>query len=614
MESEEIKVLISELKNLKEIAFSDVVPNAPQISFIINKLNSIPKKDKSKFEDFALELKEEMFARNVNIKGLNINDFVSEKLVIIKNDESSQALENQVNIGFLELYNELITTIEEHFDVYKGYFILKLENNPQSSYKLLVLYDKSFIVEPIKKKIQSNVKVENSFKEIKDFIDDLTETDNSNTNYLCLLLLMPRINNIEAKEELLHNIKTLVNSFQYFENISLKRGTNENQNDYFRSIDKDDFFEELKYVNCTLLSNASINHEEEKIIKKLATNFKTPLVLYRTLKGGNSGSKVIEIRPKKELGEQYEKRYIIKYSVLNEERKIKVEKENFDEFIRGYKGFNDYECHHSKTLTHEGILYSYAINDLEKISYSYSEIIENSENSFYHSKVEKIDLLFNESPLYQVWSNIVDKKNIKISVLYSDYVNIEKILEQLKLILNKDNLEVQQDELVINFLKIWDHVIECNIKICHGDLHSDNFFIDNNGIYLIDFGYTGKKHSVIDHSSLECSIKFKHFPSYVLLSELTDLEEELALESSFQRSTRFTKTKRKELIELLELIKVIRNNAIRQPYTMSNLDYFISLFIMTFRQIRYKDMNQLYAYNSALILSRKLIQLLNIVE
>ena len=534
--------------------------------------------------------------------------------VIIKDNESSQAQENQVNIGFLELYNELVTTIEEHFDVYKGYFILKLENNPQSSYKLLVLYDKSFIVEPIKKKIQNNVKVENSFKEIKDFIDDLTETDNSNTNYLCLLLLMPRINNIEAKEELLHNIKTLVNSFQYFENISLKRGTNENQNDYFRSIDKDDFFEELKYVNCTLLSNASINHEEEKIIKKLATNFKTPLVLYRTLKGGNSGSKVIEIRPKKELGEQYEKRYIIKYSELNEERKIKVEKENFDEFIRGYKGFKDYECHHTKTLTHEGILYSYAINDLEKISYSYSEIIENLENSFYHSKVEQIDSLFNESPLYQVWSNIVDKKNIKISALYSNYINIEKIFEQLQLILNKDNLELQQDELVINFLKIWDHVIECNIKICHGDLHTDNFFIDNNGIYLIDFGYTGKKHSVIDHSSLECSIKFKHFPSYILLSELTELEEELALESSFQRSTRFTKTKRKELIELLELIKAIRNNAIRQPYTMSNLDYFISLFIMTFRQIRYKDMNQLYAYNSALILSRKLIQLLNIVE
>ena len=60
-------------------------------------------------------------------------------------------------------------------------------------------------------------------------------------------------------------------------------------------------------------------------------------------------------------------------------------------------------------------------------------------------------------------------------------------------------------------------------------------------------------------------------------------------------------------IELLDLIKHIRVNVINQSYTKSRDEYYLSVFLMTFRQIRYKDMNQLYAYNSALILSRRLI-------
>ncbi len=67
-------------------------------------------------------------------------------------------------------------------------------------------------------------------------------------------------------------------------------------------------------------------------------------------------------------------------------------------------------------------------------------------------------------------------------------------------------------------------------------------------------------------------------------------------------------------LDLLELIKNIRNNAIQQPYIKSENDYFLSLFIMTFRQIRYKDLNQLYAYNSALVLSRKLMQILGLAN
>lgn len=606
--SEEIQELLRNLNYLKQKAFEGAVPDAPALSDVVRQLNSIPKSEKHFAGEFANMLKEELFTRNLNIKSFKINDFIpTESQKILPKDEVFiEKTESEVNIAFIELYKDLISNITEHFDVYKGYFILKLENNPLKSYKLLILYDQSFIVEPIKKKV-SNLISDSTCTKIPEFVDNIDKIDVTENNYLCLLLLMPRINNRVEESELIANISKLISNFNYFENISLKVANGKIQNDYHRSIDKDEFIDEIKYVNCTLLSNGSFKHEEEKIVKKLATNFRTPLVLYKTLKGGNSGSKVIEIRPKKELGEQYEKRYIIKYSEIDSERKLKKEKENFDEFIRGYKGFNEYECHHTKTLTHEGILYGYAIADTERESYSFSDIVEDENNTFHLEKNSLVQNLFNDLNIYQTWSNIVDVKTLKVSDLYSEYINEKKVLEQISLIQNKDFNEVYKDELVINFKKIWDYESEFNIKICHGDLHTDNLFKDNKGMYLIDFGYTGKKHSVIDHASLECSIKFKHFPFYIKTSELDDIENELMLESSFLLSTRFTKTNRLKLIELLDLIKHIRVNVISQSYTKSRDEYYLSVFLMTFRQIRYKDMNQLYAYNSALILSRRLI-------
>ncbi|MFY7741869.1 MAG: hypothetical protein ACOVQR_04425 [Flavobacterium sp.] len=610
----ELSELLARLTILKQKAFEDSPPNAPALSQLVSQLNSVPNPRKNYFSDFAKSLKQELFINSIIIKSFNPDDFISKEPddKLSQNDEISvERIEKNVHIEFIELFKDLVANITEHFDVYKGYFILKLENNPQKSYKLLILYDNSFIVEPVKKKIATFNKNSTS-KTITEFIGEIDEIDNSDNNYLCLLLLMPRINNKIEENELILNINTLISNFSYFENISLKINNGKIQNDYHRSIDREEFIEELRYVNCTLLSNGSFKHEEEKIVKKLATNFRTPLVLYKVLKGGNSGSNVIEIRPKKELGEQYEKRYIIKYSEINVERKLKKEKENFDEWIRGYKGFNEYECHYNKTLTHEGILYSYAVADTEKESYSFSDIIIDIYNPFFYQKNDLISNLFDDLGIYQTWSNIVEIKKMKVSDLYSEYLNQEKIIEQISLIQNKNSTEVLNDELVVNFKKIWDYESEFNIKICHGDLHTDNLFKDNKNIYLIDFGYTGKKHSVIDHASLECSIKFKHFPFYIGINELIEIENELILESSFSLSARFNNTSRQRLIELIDLIKQIRFNVIKQTYTKTKEEYYLSVFIMTFRQIRYKDMNQLYAYNSALILSRYLITKLGI--
>jgi len=376
------------------------------------------------------------------------------------------------------------------------------------------------------------------------------------------------------------------------------------------SINKEDFFEEIEFVNGTLLSNGSIKHEEEKIIKKLFRNFVTPLLIYKMLKGGNSGTKVVEVRPKKELGNEYEKRYIIKYSEKNQDRKIDQERKCFGKWIAGYKGFKEYECEYDKTLTHEGLRYSYAISDTASESFSYSEILDDKDNGFHTDKLSIIDSLF-EIELYRFWRDSLESTECATSELYESYVKVEKTFQVIGDMLNLNSEQVQKCELYVNFNKIWNSRLVFNRKVCHGDLHSENFFKDKNGVYLIDFGYTGIRHALIDHSSLECSIKFKHTPPYIEIQELMDVESELLLDTSFQLSARFTKTTRPDLLERLEIIKRIRSNSlplIKDSNSMT--EYLISLFIITFRQIRYKDLNQLYAYHSALAISRKLIQLL----
>jgi serine/threonine protein kinase len=151
--------------------------------------------------------------------------------------------------------------------------------------------------------------------------------------------------------------------------------------------------------------------------------------------------------------------------------------------------------------------------------------------------------------------------------------------------------------------------IDYDEKICHGDLHTDNFFIDEKGVYLIDFGFTGKHYSLIDYTALECSLKFKHCPLYLESGELIKIENELLSENSFLLNHTFSSTTRKEILDLLSMINTIRNNSIKDSIaSKNNLDYYISLFIMTIRQIKYPNMNQLYAYHSAKILSEYIIK------
>lgn len=610
MSSSEIDILLKELSDKKSEVFAGEIPDAPKAQEIVSALNSISAHQKPLFKEFAKTLKDELFKSNVQINGLDLSAFEEVHAGSPVNDAENSKY-NEVQTEFSELIKNLIANLRDHFEILKGYFILKLENSPIEPYKLLVLHDATFFIQPIKKILESKFPGSEIIT-ISDYQKAIDKGNVPTNNILCLLLLNPRPNDGDSITSLNKSLEVILGAFKSFENFSINDLKDLKGEYYSSSNSKEDFFEEIEFMLSTFLSNGLIPHEEEKMIKKIFKNFQTPLLIYKTLKGGNSGSKVIEVRPKKEFGNQHEKRYIVKYSKKTMQRKIETERKCFGKWIEGYKGFREYECEYAKTLAYEAIRYSYAISETETESFSFNEILTKADNKFHGEKKITVEKLF-EIELFNRWQDSKEQKEVAISDLYADYVKPEKIFTVLGKMLNKSEAEMEQTDLFKNFKKIWKYKGNFSTKVCHGDLHSENFFRDNNGVYLIDFGYTGIRHSLIDHTSLECSIKFKHIPYYTPISELIEIEKEMLLSASFQLSGSITKTSRNNLIELLEVVRYIRHDSMKQINpSANNAEYLISLFLMTFRQIQYQDMNQLYAYHSAELLGTEVVKLLGL--
>ena len=107
-------------------------------------------------------------------------------------------------------------------------------------------------------------------------------------------------------------------------------------------------------------------------------------------------------------------------------------------------------------------------------------------------------------------------------------------------------------------------------------------------------------------------MKFKHIPFYIQEKELEEIELEFLLDDSFNLSYTSNSVQRKDIIGIFELIKQIRHHSVSLIMADHKIEYFISLYIMTFRQIRYEDMNQFYALRSANLLGKHIVQLLSL--
>ncbi len=608
--------LLNKLNDLKGAAFSGALPDISYLNQIKKELFNVDKKDREKLKPFVAELKQKLFENNIRIKGLDFEKYFlevdkkeSNEFDVESNDKVSISVNKEiVELKFDDLLKKLLQCIQETLFSLKGYAILKLSNRDLKNFKIKVLYDENYYYSPIESKITKEFD-ECDASSIKDFEKFLEEDNIPENNLLCLVLLTSKINNKEALLSTQNSLKNIFDSFDDFEYCSLKDSIDLKGDFYKRGIDKDDFFEELRFITEKFLSNGKISFEEEKIIKKVFATSSAPVLTYKLLKAGNSGAKVIEIKQIQPFtSEQYERRFIVKFSKKDSNRKLRLESQRFTDFIDSYDGFDEYSCTLYESAAFEALLYRFAKSGNAIHSYPFAEIIDNEDNIFHSLMVNQIEKLFNLQLLTH-WKGSMKKEKILINDLYEDYVNLEKIQTEVLKIRNITETEFKSEQFYINLNKLLNFEIEVNNKVCHGDLHTENFFIDDKGeLFLIDFGYTGIKHSLVDHTSLECSIKFNHIPNYIELETLLKIERELHSDSTFDFSYNFREANRKDLLKYYNCIKQIRLDSNKYFLnTESKIEYNISLFFMSYRQVAYKDMNQLFALKSSEILLEKII-------
>jgi hypothetical protein len=353
------------------------------------------------------------------------------------------------------------------------------------------------------------------------------------------------------------------------------------------------------------MTNAELTPSEEKIVKKLFKHVHT--IQYKKLGGGFSGSKVFEITPIKYANPTT--KYVVKLNDLSN-IKLKNEADNFNEHIKDVD--RDYGIEIVVTERYRAVKYNYASDDGEKPSIPLATYLKSSFDKgevTFDTILICINKLFSIK-LFDVWKSIPQLVEIHMAEEYRSYVKFPAILEKIARMLNLSIDDAKKLPLVQNYYRIADIKIKSYKKICHGDLHTENIFVDHdNDIYLIDFGDTGKHHSLIDHATLEASIKFRHVPRYMPTEELILVEKELLSDSTFLTSYEIKSSVRADIKDFYKIVQRIR--FLSKDYMLYKdiqLEYFLSLFMITLRQINYPDLNQLYALRSAEVLAEEIVK------
>jgi hypothetical protein len=605
MTQEELQTLLKRLIFLRSEAFSNGVPNATKIQAINLQLKKLSGPDKHYFIEFVQELNNSLFDSGAKIPGLNLADFekIEPEVINIAIEAISTPPPQK---GYLEAFAEILECAKEELATLKNYFFLKLQSTTYN-FQPLIIYEDGCYYHPIRKRITD--KYNNcTCLTIKEFKEGLEKHEFGENSFVAMLIVSTKINEPNKIREREEELKIIFKYFDEVFQLSPKKANATTANDILVNNDIDSLLEEIDYITSSFLANAELSNDEEKIIKKLFRDAKSPILEYKVLKGGKSGSKVIEIRPKKHYAPNLTKRFIVKFSQFDEKKKISTEAKRFGDHIEHFSG-SSYSKTYEKNATTEALKYTYASGNNITNSYSFAELLSNDKNEFHSERKRIVEDIFSIYP-FELWQQSKEQERSTVKDLYKDYLHLEKFFEYLKIIKGIDDLQLINEILFKALNKIWIFEIDTNVKVCHGDFHSENFFKDSNGIYLIDFGFTDKRHAITDHTSLECSIKFKHVPFYIEQEILQDIEQQLLSDDSFN-ATFDIKTRRKDIKDYFDLIKLIRNNSLSYLYNSnSKLEYLISLFVLTCRHAQYSDLNQLYALKSAEIIGERLIQLL----
>ncbi len=577
---------------------------------IVSELNALSIEEKKLSRDLYEKIEDDLFLLGIETpNNYDLVQFQNEIAKVGKKVRKDNTLKDIVNIkdvndvfcGFQANSSHILQDLKYHF-------VFHLNKNDIQNVNLLLLTDENFSDNPLVDKIfNANRDLNPSRYKIMDFIEQIKHsTQLLNSQYLLILVISP------TPGEKSSTLKKLDELFKKFDNcfqINVAKEKFTGRGDYsFKNVDRVTY-EEIEKITSNILNNKAISHDEEKVIKLCISN-STAITDYKILKAGFSGAKVIEVRPIRYVIAQEPVRFVIKFSYKNEERKLQQEKQAFKRYLQELN-VQGYTCDYVETELCEAIQYNYASSDSVMDSYSFATLIDDSlliRPKHKHNLPDTISQLFDCKP-FEKWQESVTSQTKAVSTYYKKYLDEEKIAFWISMIENKTQEEVKISILWKQYEKIMSHALISKEKVCHGDLHSENLFKDDEDVYLIDFGYTSENHAIIDHSTLETSIKFKHIPLYIPLAEVLDIEKKMFAFESFDESFDLGFIERPKLRGLFELIRRLRKTSV--PFLADekeHLEYLISLFILTFRQIQYKDMNQRYALESAKLLAAHIMK------
>ncbi|MDZ4725851.1 MAG: phosphotransferase [Leptospira sp.] len=559
--------------------------------------------------EFYRQIEEEIFQSGRSIRNLNskaFEDSIKNAISIGKTQSKKQKTikpiispEPKEIKYFLEFYNRHQTILE----LLNDFFLIKLSNiEILERPKVLFLCDSASLHLPLIKELMQNEEIHDNLKCIKHAIEDVSTlfpNKKAIDNYLCLLIITPNLNtNIEWKGY----IEQFLGYFDEKLFITIKSRNNQiTLKDYNEEPITDKIVLDILNNINKVFYNKVITNDQQRLIKSFFQKM-SGSITYRLLNPGASGASVIEVQGTSIYGGSM-KRYVVKIAQKTNAQisKLSSEIDKFKEFVKHYSTIKTtYSADYHENETLEAIFYNYAsagsLTDALPFANLLTDILSNK------GQILNVTTALLNCELFNAWKTSSNEFET-YGNLYRDYIKNEKKIREAV-------AEIDDKEVILpNLFNFYDHVIKLKTdikkKICHGDLHTDNFFYDGNFVTLIDFGFTGNHHAIIDHVFLEASIRFKHFPKYIPISELIDYENKFSDIKSFKDDFNLDFIKRPNLKIYYEIISLIRKDSLKYLVNQNEpTEYLLSLFLISFRQIQYPDLNQIYALRFSDALSK----------
>jgi hypothetical protein len=587
-----------------------------RISEIISVLNNASLEDKRAALPLYEKIGEDLFSISQSVPNYNHRLFLNtiresaEKAIQQEDEKNKSGLDlvpEKISVNFkksiVDFYNRHIAI----FSHLKDFYLFKLQKGSVlSGVSAYIACCDTSIGMPATSDLKHSEKILKIEKRsIKDFADYAKDNAITNSGIILILTVTPNLNGIDQVIVYLGNC---LDQFDESSMIIIKGNDGIiTERDLGEEPDRENIFSQIIENSIKIFNNKVLSYEEQKIIKLFFGDSKL-VIDYKILNPGASGSSVIEVQGFP-IHTGPTKRFVIKIAKIIQSGKGKLigEMANFKKYVSMAPTTGPaYQAEYKKTDLFEAIEYNYASEDSVKDAKPFAAIIE----ALLNPKVKEVSSFAGvikglvNCELFRHWYTLTPAKK-KAGIFYANYLKDE---EKFFRVMKEINDPIVDTELVTSiYQNVKGLQLSSYEKICHGDLHSDNFFWDGENVTLIDFGHTGMHHAVIDHSFLEASIRLKHFPRFIPLEELLEYDKAFLEPESFSPDFDLSFIRREKLRELYKAIHLLRVDAMNHVLKKElPLEYFVSIFLITFRQIQYYDLNQLYGLKLANLMATRL--------